>query len=73
MDPSARVGAGLLNMRDRITTVGGQLTVRSRPGQGTRVSGRIPLAALAAADTTHRDGHGGRRTRTPHGRDRSGA
>jgi len=45
-DHDARVGAGLINMRDRITTVGGRLIVHSRLGEGTRVSGRIPLAAL---------------------------
>ena len=31
---SARVGAGMVNMRDRITSVGGKLTVDSRPGRG---------------------------------------
>jgi signal transduction histidine kinase len=45
-DRGARVGAGLVNMRDRMSTVGGQLTLQSRPGDGTRVSGRIPLAAM---------------------------
>jgi signal transduction histidine kinase len=46
VDRQARVGAGMVNMRDRMSTVGGQLTVQSPPGEGTRVSGRIPLAAL---------------------------
>ena len=55
-DRDARVGAGMINMRDRMTTVGGKLTVRSRPGQGTRVSGRIALTALPSADTP--PGHG---------------
>ena len=41
---SARVGAGMVNMRDRINSVGGKLTVDSRPGHGTRVNGRIPLS-----------------------------
>ncbi len=72
IDASARVGAGLLNMRDRVTTVDGQLTIRSSPGQGTRVSGRIPLAALARMSTAVGDGHGARRARTSHRRDRSG-
>jgi signal transduction histidine kinase len=46
---SARVGAGMVNMRDRISSVGGKLTVESRPGHGTRVNGRIPLLPPARA------------------------
>jgi signal transduction histidine kinase len=38
-------GAGLVNMRDRIAAVGGKLEVRSIPGTGTRVMGRIPVGA----------------------------
>ena len=36
-------GAGLANMRDRLAAVGGVLAVSSAAGEGTRVSGRIPL------------------------------
>jgi signal transduction histidine kinase len=36
---------GLTNMTDRIGAVGGSLAVRSSPGAGTKVEGRIPLAA----------------------------
>jgi signal transduction histidine kinase len=36
--------AGLQNMSDRIGALGGELRVESRPGAGTTVSGRIPLA-----------------------------
>jgi len=36
-------GNGLINMRDRLTVVGGELDVRSHPGTGTVVSGAIPL------------------------------
>jgi signal transduction histidine kinase len=43
----ARVGAGIINMRDRLATVGGELIVRSRPGHGTCVIGRIPLSVTA--------------------------
>jgi signal transduction histidine kinase len=43
VDPGARVGAGLVNMEDRVTTVGGKLTIRSGPRQGTVVTGRIPI------------------------------
>jgi len=70
IDHDARVGSGLLNMRDRMTTVGGKLTVHSRPGQGTRVSGRIPLAAIARAGAPHRgDGPTSCRTTTARRRD----
>lgn len=38
-------GSGdIINMRDRVAAVGGELTVHSRPGPGTRVSGRVPLS-----------------------------
>jgi signal transduction histidine kinase len=36
-------GSGLANMRDRVAAVGGELVVRSLPGEGTRVEGRIPV------------------------------
>jgi signal transduction histidine kinase len=35
-------GIGLISMRDRMAAVGGALTVSSRPGSGTIVSGRAP-------------------------------
>lgn len=35
-------GAGLPNIHDRITALGGRLEVRSRPGGGTTVRGTIP-------------------------------
>ena len=38
-----RAGAGLANMRDRIEAVGGQLAIDSVPGEGTCVSGSVPL------------------------------
>jgi signal transduction histidine kinase len=45
-DPStARAGAGMQNMRDRMAAAGGSLEVDSRPGGGTAVRGRIPTAA----------------------------
>jgi signal transduction histidine kinase len=46
---SAR-GAGLMNMADRMGAVGGMLVVRSEPGQGTTVEGRITI------ETTDRAG-----------------
>jgi signal transduction histidine kinase len=36
-------------MTDRISAVGGDLTVRSEPGQGTRVTGVVPVALDAPA------------------------
>jgi signal transduction histidine kinase len=42
-------GDGLINMRDRMETIGGALTVSSRKGQGTRVRGSVPVAPRHAA------------------------
>jgi signal transduction histidine kinase len=43
-DVAARgVGAGFVNMNDRLGAVGGSLRVESTPGRGTRVTGMIPL------------------------------
>ena len=36
-------GVGLTGMHDRLAAVGGEVTVHSRVGHGTRVSARIPL------------------------------
>lgn len=36
-------GAGLVGMRERITALGGNLTISSAPGKGTRIWARIPL------------------------------
>ena len=43
-DP-ARTAAtsGLQNMKDRVASVGGSLTVQSQPGEGTSVSGDLPI------------------------------
>ncbi len=37
-------GAGLNNISDRLGAFDGRLTITSEPGQGTRVSGTIPVA-----------------------------
>jgi signal transduction histidine kinase len=37
-------GAGLTNITDRLASVGGRLTIASRPGEGTNVVGVIPIA-----------------------------
>jgi signal transduction histidine kinase len=39
-------GDGLVNMRDRIAAVGGDLEIRSMPGTGTLVVGTIPVGAV---------------------------
>ena len=36
-------GVGLLGMRERAEMLGGELTVQSRPGNGTRVSATLPI------------------------------
>ena len=36
-------GDGLMNMRDRMASVGGELEIRSAPGTGTTVIGTIPV------------------------------
>jgi signal transduction histidine kinase len=36
-------GTGLRGMADRLEAVGGALAIASTPGQGTTVSGRIPV------------------------------
>jgi signal transduction histidine kinase len=42
--PGDEADGGLRNMRDRLETVGGRLTIDSAPGHGTRVRGVVPLA-----------------------------
>lgn len=36
-------GAGFVNMADRVGAIGGSVGIRSSPGRGTCVSGRIPI------------------------------
>jgi signal transduction histidine kinase len=40
---AARHGTGLQGMADRLAALGGTLHLRSQPGQGTAVSGRLPV------------------------------
>ena len=42
-EEAADSGHGLLNMRDRVAAVGGELDVRTAPGQGTRIVGHVPV------------------------------
>ena len=44
-DPADARGSGLTNMRDRLDALGGSLRVRSRPGEGTAISGSVPVEA----------------------------
>ena len=49
-DASARgLGAGFVNMEDRLRALSGSLRVESAPGQGTRVSGQLPVGQACAA------------------------
>ena len=41
-DPGSGSGSGLRNIGDRIESVGGSLSIDSRPGRGTTVRARIP-------------------------------
>jgi signal transduction histidine kinase len=41
-------GSGLQNMADRLTALGGELKIRSRPGEGTTVVGRIPTEPIGS-------------------------
>jgi two-component system sensor histidine kinase UhpB len=43
---------GLVNMRERTEFVGGELTVRSAPGQGTCITIEVPLAEEERIMTT---------------------
>jgi signal transduction histidine kinase len=43
---SAGYGTGLQGMADRLAALGGDLRVRSRPGHGATVTGRLPVRAL---------------------------
>jgi signal transduction histidine kinase len=47
--PASARGTGLTNMRDRIEALGGSLELRSSPGAGTTVAGRISVAPREAA------------------------
>jgi signal transduction histidine kinase len=49
-DPSAmRRGSGLQGMGDRLDAIGGTLEVRSQPGRGTTVTGRVSVGATEQA------------------------
>ena len=41
--PADAAGSGLTGLTDRIEAVGGSLSIRSRPGAGTRLAGELPV------------------------------
>ncbi|MGH3737973.1 MAG: sensor histidine kinase [Micromonosporaceae bacterium] len=41
-------GTGLANINDRVSALGGQLSVDSTPGQGTTISGQVPAQPSAS-------------------------
>jgi signal transduction histidine kinase len=46
-DPSSTgYGTGLQGMADRLSALGGELVVRSVPGAGTTITGRLPVRVL---------------------------
>ena len=47
LESGAHKGHGFVNMSDRVGAFGGSVTVDSAPGQGTKISGRIPLSESA--------------------------
>ena len=49
-DPkSIEAGAGLAGMTDRLDTVGGEVRIESAPGEGTVVTGSVPVGELVTA------------------------
>ena len=40
---TAKCGIGLIGMRERVSFMGGDLNIRTAPGQGTRVELNLPL------------------------------
>ncbi len=48
---------GIVNMRDRLAAVGGELKLNSGDGHGTWIPGRVPLPTPASAEAGSRRGH----------------
>lgn len=46
-------GAGLQNLKDRISAVGGEIRVDSSPGSGTTITGNLPCTLGTAAAARH--------------------
>jgi signal transduction histidine kinase len=45
-------GSGLAGLKDRVEAIGGTLTVRSRPGRGTRLDLEVPITAETPASAS---------------------
>jgi signal transduction histidine kinase len=43
-------GSGLTGLRDRVEAIGGQISLRSEPGEGTTVEITLPFQEPALAD-----------------------
>jgi signal transduction histidine kinase len=54
--PSTSYGTGLQGIADRMSALGGDVDVRSAPGAGTTVTGRIPVTRANAPDAIE-NGH----------------
>jgi signal transduction histidine kinase len=46
-DPQRSRGLGILGMEERVKRLGGTLTVKSAPGQGTLLKAELPLPVPA--------------------------
>jgi signal transduction histidine kinase len=46
--PTTPYGTGLSNLTDRLSAVGGTVTIQTAPGHGTALSGRIPFVTVPA-------------------------
>jgi len=52
-DPSTTMdyqGLGLISMRERVNLVKGTLSIESKPGEGTQIQVRVPIAAQTGGD-----------------------
>jgi signal transduction histidine kinase len=52
VDQEWGTGLGLVSMHERLDPLGGVLTVRSKPGAGTRLEISVPLVGAANPDIT---------------------
>ncbi len=54
---SAGTNLGLVGMQERVGIVGGRITIRSTPGQGTEISARFPLSAKPIGEKPSHGSH----------------
>jgi PAS domain S-box-containing protein len=45
-------GLGLVSIRERVRSIGGELKVRSAPGQGTAIEARVPVKSVVASSSS---------------------